>query len=182
MRQPDGSFVADARASLEDVIAAVGTGFDVGEAAKNVDTLGGYLVTQVGRVPGARRTGAGPGRLRVRSAGCRSAPGEEGQRSTAARIAEPQREQTAPARTGACATAGRPASAARRRAIAGHPAIRRDRAATVSITRVAHAVVLAWGWRRAADRFRGRRRLDAGACAVRSLAGAVPDLSGRWSG
>lgn len=51
IRQPDGSFIADARASLEDVIAVVGASFDVGEAAKTVDTLGGYLVTQVGRVP-----------------------------------------------------------------------------------------------------------------------------------
>ncbi len=51
LKQSDGSFVADARASLEDVIAAVGKGFDVGEALNNVDTLAGYLVTQVGRVP-----------------------------------------------------------------------------------------------------------------------------------
>jgi CBS domain containing-hemolysin-like protein len=50
-RQPDGSFVADARASLEDVIESVGKGFDVGEALNNVDTLAGYLVSQVGRVP-----------------------------------------------------------------------------------------------------------------------------------
>lgn len=51
LRQPDGSFVADARASLEDVIEAVGKGFDVGEALNNVDTLAGYLVSKVGRVP-----------------------------------------------------------------------------------------------------------------------------------
>ncbi len=51
VRQPDGSFVADARASLEDVTAIVGQGFDAGELAKEVDTLGGYLVTRVGRVP-----------------------------------------------------------------------------------------------------------------------------------
>ena len=51
MRQPDGSFIADARASLEDVAAVVGADFDVGEEAKEVDTLGGYLVAQVGRVP-----------------------------------------------------------------------------------------------------------------------------------
>jgi CBS domain containing-hemolysin-like protein len=50
-RQADGSFVADARASLEDVIEAVGKGFDVGEALHEVDTLAGYLVSQVGRVP-----------------------------------------------------------------------------------------------------------------------------------
>ena len=34
VRQPDGSFIADARASLEDVTAAVGPEFDVGEAAQ----------------------------------------------------------------------------------------------------------------------------------------------------
>ncbi len=51
LKQSDGSFVADARASLEDVIEAVGNGFDVGEALHNVDTLAGYLVSQVGRVP-----------------------------------------------------------------------------------------------------------------------------------
>ena len=51
LRQSDGSFVADARASLEDVIAAIGNGFDVGEALNEVDTLAGYLVSRVGRVP-----------------------------------------------------------------------------------------------------------------------------------
>ena len=51
VRQLDGSFVADARASLSDVTAAVGVAFDVGDAAEAVDTLGGYLMTQVGRLP-----------------------------------------------------------------------------------------------------------------------------------
>jgi CBS domain containing-hemolysin-like protein len=51
LRQPDGSFVADARASLDDVVAAVGPEFDVGEAAKEVDTLGGYMMAQGGRLP-----------------------------------------------------------------------------------------------------------------------------------
>ena len=58
--QPDGSFVADARASLDDVVAIVGQGFDVGEAAKDVDTLGGYLVTLIGRVPGRGELVPGP--------------------------------------------------------------------------------------------------------------------------
>jgi hemolysin (HlyC) family protein len=49
--QLDGSFVADARASLGDVTAAVGVAFDVGDAAEEVDTLAGYLMTQVGRLP-----------------------------------------------------------------------------------------------------------------------------------
>jgi CBS domain containing-hemolysin-like protein len=51
VRQHDGSYLANARASLEDVTATVGAEFDVGEAAQDVDTLGGYLVTRVGRVP-----------------------------------------------------------------------------------------------------------------------------------
>jgi CBS domain containing-hemolysin-like protein len=61
VQQTDGSFIADARASLEDVIAIVGNGFNVGEAAKDVDTLGGYLVTQVGRVPVRGELVPGPG-------------------------------------------------------------------------------------------------------------------------
>lgn len=61
VQQTDGSFIADARASLEDVIAIVGNGFNVGEAAKEVDTLGGYLVTQVGRVPVRGELVPGPG-------------------------------------------------------------------------------------------------------------------------
>ena len=51
MRQPDGAFIADARATLDDVIAAVGPEFDAGEAAKDVDTLAGYLMAQSGRLP-----------------------------------------------------------------------------------------------------------------------------------
>src|SRR5271163_2674210 len=50
-RQNDGSFVANGRASLEDVRAMVGEEFDVGEAAQDVDTLGGYLVIRAGHVP-----------------------------------------------------------------------------------------------------------------------------------
>jgi len=48
---PDGSFVADARAKIEDVIAIVGNDFDVGDAIDDVDTIGGYLVTRAGRLP-----------------------------------------------------------------------------------------------------------------------------------
>jgi len=48
---PDGSYVADARAKIEDVIATVGNDFDVGDAIDDVDTIGGYLVTRAGRLP-----------------------------------------------------------------------------------------------------------------------------------
>jgi CBS domain containing-hemolysin-like protein len=51
LRQPDGSFIADARASLEDVTAAIGPEFDVGDATEEVDTLGGYMMAQGGRLP-----------------------------------------------------------------------------------------------------------------------------------
>jgi CBS domain containing-hemolysin-like protein len=51
MRHADGSFVADARAGLEDVAAAVGADFDVREHLSEIDTLGGYLVTKIGHVP-----------------------------------------------------------------------------------------------------------------------------------
>jgi CBS domain containing-hemolysin-like protein len=50
-RQSDGSFLANGRASLDDVRAAIGDQFDVGEVADEVDTLGGYLVTKAGHVP-----------------------------------------------------------------------------------------------------------------------------------
>jgi CBS domain containing-hemolysin-like protein len=51
IKQPDNSFIADARAPIEDVIAVIGPMFDPGEAASTVDTIGGYLVAQVGRLP-----------------------------------------------------------------------------------------------------------------------------------
>ena len=60
VRQPDGSFVADARAGLEDVIATIGTEFDVREHLEDVDTLGGYLVTKAGHMPVRGELVAGP--------------------------------------------------------------------------------------------------------------------------
>jgi CBS domain containing-hemolysin-like protein len=50
-RQNDGSFLAIGRASLDDVRTVIGEEFDVGEAAQEVDTLGGYLVMRAGHVP-----------------------------------------------------------------------------------------------------------------------------------
>jgi CBS domain containing-hemolysin-like protein len=59
--QPDGSFLADARAGLEHVTAMVGPEFDVGEAANEVDTLAGYVMTRIGRVPVRGELVPGPG-------------------------------------------------------------------------------------------------------------------------
>jgi CBS domain containing-hemolysin-like protein len=50
-KQSDGSFLANGRASLDDVRAAIGSQFDVGDVVEEVDTLGGYLVIKAGHVP-----------------------------------------------------------------------------------------------------------------------------------
>lgn len=50
--QADGSFVANARASLEEAREIIGPDFTVGEEVEeDVDTLGGLMVTIAGRVP-----------------------------------------------------------------------------------------------------------------------------------
>ena len=61
VRQSDGSFLADARASLEDLTSIVGSEFDVGEVAQEVDTLAGYVATRIGRLPVRGELVPGPG-------------------------------------------------------------------------------------------------------------------------
>ena len=61
VRQPNGSYIADARAQIEDVVSIVGHDFDIGDAAEEVDTLGGYLVTRAGRLPLRGELIPGPG-------------------------------------------------------------------------------------------------------------------------
>jgi CBS domain containing-hemolysin-like protein len=65
VRQPDGSFLADARANLEDVASIVGSEFDVAEVAKEVDTLAGYVATRIGRVPVRGELVPGPGPFEI---------------------------------------------------------------------------------------------------------------------
>jgi len=60
VQQADGSFVADARASLEDVTATIGQDFNIGEAGEDVDTIGGYLTWLAGRLPLRGEVIAGP--------------------------------------------------------------------------------------------------------------------------
>jgi CBS domain containing-hemolysin-like protein len=60
-RQSDGSFLANGRAGLDEVREAIGEQFDVGEAAEEVETLGGYLVTKAGHVPVRGELVPGPG-------------------------------------------------------------------------------------------------------------------------
>jgi CBS domain containing-hemolysin-like protein len=61
MRQADGSFMADARAPLEHVVAMIGADFNIGDAAKEIDTIGGYLMSRAGRVPVRGELVSGPG-------------------------------------------------------------------------------------------------------------------------
>jgi CBS domain containing-hemolysin-like protein len=65
VRQPDGSFLADARAPLEDVVATVGPEFEVGEIGDEVDTLGGYVMTRAGRLPTRGQVVPGPGEFEI---------------------------------------------------------------------------------------------------------------------
>lgn len=65
VRQPDGSYVAAGRASLDEAVTVVGAEFDVGDAAEEVDTVGGYIVTQIGRVPVRGELIPGPGAFEI---------------------------------------------------------------------------------------------------------------------
>ncbi|QOZ22238.1 magnesium/cobalt efflux protein [Bradyrhizobium sp. CCBAU 51753] len=65
VRQPDNSFIADARASLDDVRSVIGEDFVTGDAGEEVETLGGYLVSFVGRLPVRGEVISGPGNFEV---------------------------------------------------------------------------------------------------------------------
>ncbi|GEC17014.1 hemolysin family protein [Nitrobacter winogradskyi] len=65
VRLTENSFIADARASLEDVRAMIGEAFETGEAGEEVDTLGGFLVTYVGRLPVRGEVILGPGPFEI---------------------------------------------------------------------------------------------------------------------
>jgi CBS domain containing-hemolysin-like protein len=65
VRQPDGSYIAAGRASLDETVAVIGAEFDVGDAAEEVDTVGGYIVTQIGRVPVRGELIPGPGAFEI---------------------------------------------------------------------------------------------------------------------
>jgi CBS domain containing-hemolysin-like protein len=65
IRQPDGSYVAVGRASLEEAVSVIGADFDIGDAAEEVDTVGGYIVTLIGRVPVRGELIPGPGMFEI---------------------------------------------------------------------------------------------------------------------
>ncbi|MBN9033149.1 MAG: magnesium/cobalt efflux protein [Rhizobiales bacterium 63-7] len=48
---PNGVVVADARAELEDLAEALGPDFDIRDKLEDVDTLGGLIASELGRIP-----------------------------------------------------------------------------------------------------------------------------------
>ncbi len=57
----EGSYIVEARASLEDVSKAIGFDFSALADAEDVDTIGGLLTAAAGRVPGRGEIILGPG-------------------------------------------------------------------------------------------------------------------------
>ena len=109
VRQADNSFVADARASLDDVRKVIGDEFVTGEAGEDVETLGGYLVSHVGRLPVRGELIAGPGnfeievldadprrvkRLRIAPRKERPVPRKERERSRREAVSDPGQPQS----------------------------------------------------------------------------------------
>jgi hypothetical protein len=62
--QADNSFIADARA-VRRRRPRIGEDFVTGEAGEEVETLGGYLVTHVGRLPVRGEVISGPGNFEI---------------------------------------------------------------------------------------------------------------------
>jgi CBS domain containing-hemolysin-like protein len=56
----DGTFVADARASLDEVKETLGVDLTEEEGAEDIDTIGGFIVTLAGRVPSRSELIVGP--------------------------------------------------------------------------------------------------------------------------
>jgi CBS domain containing-hemolysin-like protein len=61
--EADGTFVADARASLDEVKESLGIDLQHEESAEDIDTIGGFIVTLAGRVPSRNELILGPGNL-----------------------------------------------------------------------------------------------------------------------
>jgi CBS domain containing-hemolysin-like protein len=60
VRQDDGRFLCDARATLEELMGATGIDLSEAEIAEDVDTVGGLIVTLAGRVPSRSEVILGP--------------------------------------------------------------------------------------------------------------------------
>ena len=172
VRQTDGSFLADARASLDDVTSIVGAEFDVGEVAKEVDTLAGYVATRIGRVPvrGELVPGPGPFELEILDADPRRVKKLRIYRGLDREQRQAARHPAAGRRT--AATGQRPRHPHLRRP---HPPTNRSsflrdsaieiRTPAVTLDRLAHTIVRALGLAARPDRISCRRVNGAGAAA-----------------
>ena len=138
-RQNDGSFLANGRASLDEVRAAIGDEFDVGEVAQEVDTLGGYLVIKAGHVPvrGELVPGPEPFEAEVLDADPR--------RVKRVRIYLRKDRRPAAARELPALVRAPPPRPVRR---ATRQPAKPEHAARTVKRRLIHAIVLSWGWRR----------------------------------
>lgn len=63
--QPDGTFLADARTPMDEVLEVLGPSFAPPELTEEVDSLGGLVVTLAARVPRAGEMVATPGDFRI---------------------------------------------------------------------------------------------------------------------
>ena len=170
-RQSDGSFLADGRASLDDVRAAIGDEFDVGEAAQEVDTLGGYLVIKAGHVPvrGELVPGPEPFEAEVLDADPRRVKRVRIYRRKDRRAGRGARSCPRCRARAAAATGSRRVT----KPIRPNPNTPRTVKPKASDPR--HRAVL--GLAALADRVRRRRAVGAGDGAVQRLAGFVSDFS-----
>ncbi len=126
--------------------SVVGEQFDTGEAGEDVDTLGGYLVTQVGRLPVRGEIISGPGEFEIEVLDAdprrvkRVRIGTRKDRSESALAGEAARHSC-----GCCKS-----SAARHKLFAPR---RHCRNPMTSLRALIAAIILSWGWRRAAIAF-----------------------------
>ncbi len=51
IEEPEGVFIADARADLDEVSGKIGPAFVIGEHGEDVDTVGGLIFSILGRIP-----------------------------------------------------------------------------------------------------------------------------------
>ena len=139
-RQSDGSFLATGRASLDDVRTVIGDEFDVGEAAQEVDTLGGYLVMRAGHVPVRGELVPGPAlfEAEVLDADPRRVKRVKIYRSKDRRPGAGRELPTLVRAAGVATGAARRARSAKLE----HSAV------AVKPTGLVHTIVLSWGWRR----------------------------------
>ncbi len=63
VKAADGTYIADARASLDEVTETMGVDLSGEEGAEDIDTIGGFIVTVAGRVPSRSEVIEGPNGL-----------------------------------------------------------------------------------------------------------------------